>query len=172
MAENKDMPEDEDALEVDMPEDEITLEVDMPEDEDVLTPSEITKAIALEILADHPEEERRIVEAMPASCIAVDRNGGEPVVLVRNLATMFNLAARRHRFDEPVLSDEEYTKLLEDVNMVSPFQGVFRHGAPICTPEFMVTLITAYGKSRGEGEPFEAGLEFLKPRLENIRKHL
>lgn len=161
MAENKDMPEDEDAL-----------EVDMPEDEDILTPSEITKAIALEILADHPEEERRIVYALPASCIAVDRNGGEPVVLVRNLATMFNLAARRGRFDEPVLSDEEYTKLLEDVNMVSPFQGVFRHGAPICTPEFMVTLVTAYGKSRGEGEPFEAGFAFLKPRLDNIRKYL
>ena len=169
MAENKDMPEDEDALEVDI---EDALEVDMPEDEDVLTPSAITKAIALEILADHPEEERRLVVALPATCIAVDRNGGEPVVLVRNLATMFNLAARRGRFDEPVLSDEEYTKLLEDVNMVSPFQGVFRHGAPICTPEFMVTLVTAYGKSLGADEPFEAGFAFLKPRLDNIRKHL
>jgi PAS domain-containing protein len=160
MAENKDMPED-----------DITLEEAIPEDEDILEPDEITKAIALELLADHPEEERRLVEAMPASCIAIDRDG-EPVVLVRSIASVFNLAARRGRFDEPVLSDEEYTKLLEDVNMVSPFQGVFRHGAPICTPEFMVTLVTAYGKSRGEGEPFEAGFEFLKPRLENIRKYL
>lgn len=161
MAENKDMPED-----------EITSEEDMPEDEGILTPSDITKAIALEILADHPEEERRLVEAMPASCIAVDRNGGEPVVLVRNLATMFNLAARRGHFDAPVLSDEEYTKLLEDVSMVSPFQGVFRHGAPICTPGFMVTLVTTYGKSLDADKPFEAGFEFLKPRLDNIRKHL
>lgn len=164
MSENKDMPED-----------EITLEEDMleePEDEDVLTPSEITKAIALEILADHPEEERRIVYALPASCIAVDRNGGEPVVLVRNLSAMFNFAARKGRFDAPALSDEEYNKLLDDVNMVAPFQGVFRHGAPICTPEFMVTLVTAYGKSLGADEPFGAGFAFLKPRLDNIRKHL
>lgn len=172
MAENKDMPEDEDALEVDMPEDEITLEEDMPEDEDVLTSGDITKAIALELLADHPEEERRLVVALPASCIAIDREGGEPVVLVRSIASVFNLAVRRGRFDVPALSDEEYTKLLEDVNMVSPFQGVFRHGAPICTPEFMVTLVTAYGKSLGADEPFEAGFAFLKPRLENIRKYL
>jgi len=160
MAENKDMPED-----------DITLEEAIPEDEDILEPDEITKAIALELLADHPEEERRLVEAMPASCIAIDRDG-EPVVLVRSIASVFNLAARRGRFDEPVLSDEEYTKLLEDVNMVSPFQGVFRHGAPICTPEFMVTLVTAYGKSLGADEPFEAGFAFLKPRLDNIRKYL
>lgn len=145
---------------------------DMPEDEDALTPSEITKAIALEILADHPEEERRIVYALPASCIAIDRDGGEPVVLVRSIASVFNLAVRRGRFDEPALSDEEYTKLLEDVNMVSPFQGVFRHGAPICTPEFMVTLVTAYGKILGADEPFGAGFAFLKPHLDNIRKHL
>lgn len=135
------------------------------------TRDEITKAIALELLADHPEEERRLVEAMPASCIAIDRDG-EPVVLVRSIASVFNRVARKGRFDAPALSDEEYNKLLDDINMVSPFQGVFRHGAPSCTPEFMVTLITAYGKSRGEGEPFEAGFEFLKPRLENICKRL
>lgn len=135
------------------------------------TPDEITKAIALELLADHLEEERRLVEAMPASCIAIDRDGA-PVVLVRSIASVFNRVARKGRFDAPVLSDEEYNKLLDDINMVSPFQGVFRHGAPSCTPEFMITLITAYGKSRGEDEPFEAGFEFLKPRLENIRKNL
>ena len=156
----------------DMPEDEIASEEAIPEDEGILTPSEITKAIALEILADHPEEERRLVDALPASCIAVDRSGDEPVAIVRNLAAMFNLAARKGRFDEPALSDEEYNKLLEDVNMVSPFQGVFRHGSAICTPKFMVTLITAYGKSLDADKPFEAGFEFLKPSLDNIRKHL
>ena len=38
----------------------------------------------------------------------------------------------------------------------------------------MVKLVTAYGKSLGVDEPFafEAGFEFLKPHLDNIRKYL
>lgn len=130
---------------------------------------EVMKAIALELLADHPEEERRLVEAMPASCIFIDMDLSDPRVYIKSIALEFNRVAKRGDFKK--MSDEEYYKLLEDVNLSTQFQG----DSHVHTPDRMATLVTVYGKSLGADklvEAFEAGFEFLKPSLDNIRKHL
>ena len=140
----------------------------MAENEKKLTHDELTKTIALELLADHPEEERRLVEAMPASCITIDGVIFKLSINIQNVAIEFNDYEKDKDFRD--LPNEEYNKLLDDVNTVSPFQG----SSHSCDPAAMVKLVTAYGKSLGVDEPFafEAGFEFLKPHLDNIRKYL
>lgn len=127
---------------------------------------ELTKALALELLADHPEEERKVVDAMPARCIEIVKGDNGPEVAIRNLALKFNDVARRNGFES--MPDYEYNALVMDVDEVSPFQGDDNR----CTPAFMVALVKAYGKSNGADDPFEEGLAYLKPRLGNIRKYL
>lgn len=138
----------------------------MAEDKKAPTRNETKKTIALELLADRPEEERRIVEAMPASCISIGASGSLPYIEIKNLGDKFGRANGRGDFLD--LPNDEYSKLLDDVSLSTPFQG----DAGKCSPDAMVALVTAYGKSIDADEPFEAGFAFLKPRLDNIRKYL
>ena len=138
----------------------------MAENEKKPTSNETRKDIALELLADHPEEERRIVDAMPASCIAINASGSLPFIEIKKLGTKFGRANGRGDFLD--LPNDEYNKLLDDVSLSTPFQG----DASECSPDAMVALVTAYGKSLDPDKPFEAGFAFLKPHLDNIRKYL